>query len=392
MSSFRIQRYLLRETLVPMSLGLAVFTLVLIMGRILKFVELVINKGVPLADILLLFASLLPTFLVLTLPLSFLLGIMAGLGRMSSDQEILALKAGGTSLYQITTPVICLGLLVSLVTAGLTTVVKPASEDFFRRQLFQIASSRANIGIQPQIFNDEFEGLVLYANEVDERTARMQGVFISDERKDAVPAIILADNGRVLSNQDTMSLTLHLENGTIHRQRSISDKAFHVIGFTTYDLNLDLGNASLSSDEPRKNKKTMSILELFRAIHADTAPISSKSSELTAEFHWRLALPFAPLLFALLGVPLGIQPVRSGRGSGFALGLLVFLAYYMLLSLASTLVVETGMPGAVLWIPNMIFLIAGIVVLKSAAREKPLPLQETCRHWTDRVIRRLRKS
>jgi lipopolysaccharide export system permease protein len=64
----------------------------------------------------------------------------------------------------------------------------------------------------------------------------------------------------------------------------------------------------------------------------------------------------------------------------------------MLLSLASTLVVETGMPGAVLWIPNMIFLIAGIVVLKSAAREKPLPLQETCRHWTDSVIRRLRKS
>jgi lipopolysaccharide export system permease protein len=375
-----------------MALGLAVFTLVLIMGRLLKLVEMVVNKGVPVADILLLFASLLPTFLVLTLPLSFLLGTMAGLGRMSSDQEILALKAGGTSLYQITVPVICLGLVVSIATACLTMFVKPASEDFFRRQLFQIASSRANVGIQPQIFNDEFEGIILYANEVDERSGRMQGVFISDERQNTMPAIILADTGRILSNQDTLTLTLHLENGTIHRQRGISDKAFHVIGFTRYDLNLDLGQAALSADQPRKNKKTMSIRELLRAIQTGPEMSPSKYRELVAEFHQRLALPVAPLLFALLGVPLGIQPVRSGRGSGFAIGLLVFLGYYMLLSLASTLVVEGGLPGPVLWIPNLIFLAAGILVLKAAAKEKPLPLLGTFRQWFGLIVRRLRKS
>ncbi len=391
MSSLRIYRYLLRETLVPMFLGLAIFTLVLLMGRILKLVEMVINKGVPFMDILILFASLLPSLLVLTLPLSFLLGVMAGLGRMSSDQEVLALKASGTSLYQITVPVAILGLGVGVLTACLTMVIKPASDELFRKQLFQIASSRANIGIQPQIFNDEFNNVVLYANDVDERSGQMHGVFISDERPNSLPAIILADSGRILSNQDTLTLTLHLKNGTIHRQRSGSASAFHIIGFTQYDLNLNLGQTSIEADQPRKNKKTMSITELYRSIHSPDTTLGSKMNELIAEFHWRMALPLAPILFALLGVPLGIQPVRSGRGSGFAVGLLIFLAYYVLMSIASTLVVEGNMPGLLMWAPNLIFLMAGFMILKAAALEKPLPLTDTFRMWTDKLFRLLRK-
>lgn len=392
MANLRIYRYLLRETLVPMLLGLAVFTLVLLMGRILKLVEMVINKGVPFMDILVLFASLLPSLLVLTLPLSFLLGVMAGLGRMSTDQEVLALKSSGISLYQITVPIAILGLVVGALTACLTMVIKPASEDLFHKQLFNIASSRANVGIQPQLFNDEFNGVVFYANDVDERSGQMRGVFISDERPNSLPAIILADSGRVLSNQDTLTLTLHLENGTIQRQRGGPTSAFHVIGFTQYDLNLNLGQASMESDLPRKNKKTMSITELYHAIRSSDATRGSKINELIAEFHWRLALPLAPLLFALLGVPLGIQPVRSGRGSGFAIGLLIFLAYYVLLSVSSTMVVEGNMPALLIWAPNLIFLMAGVTILKTAALEKPLPLTETFRTWMDKLLHLLRKK
>ena len=392
MSRLRIYRYLLRETLVPMSLGLAVFTLVLLMGRILKLVEMVINKGVPFMDILILFASLLPSLLVLTLPLSFLLGVMAGLGRMSTDQEVLALKSSGISLYQITVPIAVLGLGVGILTACLTMVVKPASEELFRKQLFQIASSQANIGIEPQLFNDEFKGVVLYANDVDERSGQMRGVFISDERPNSLPAIILSDSGRILSNQDTLTLTLHLENGTIHRQRSGSTSAFHVIGFTQYDLNLNLGQASMEADQPRKNKKTMSITEIYRAIDTQDTTRGSKNNELIAEFHWRMALPLAPLLFTLLGTPLGIQPVRSGRGSGFAIGLLIFLAYYVLLSVAGTLVVEGNMPGLLMWAPNLIFLMAGVMLLKAAAREKPLPLTDTFCTGMIKLLRLVRKQ
>jgi lipopolysaccharide export system permease protein len=84
--------------------------------------------------------------------------------------------------------------------------------------------------------------------------------------------------------------------------------------------------------------------------------------------------------------------VRSGRGSGFAIGLLIFLAYYVLLSVAGTLVVEGNMPGLLLWAPNLIFLMAGVVLLKAAAKEKPLPLTDTFRTGMVKLLRLVRKQ
>jgi lipopolysaccharide export system permease protein len=371
MSRHRIHRYLLRETLIPMFLGLAIFTLVLLMGRLLKLVELVINKGVPLQDILWLFACLLPTFLVITLPLSFLLGVMMAFGRLSSDREILAMKASGISLRQMAVPILVFGLATSLATAALTLVVKPASESAFRQQLFRITTSRASIGIQAQVFNDEFEGLVLYTERLDERSGVMDGVFIYDEQQKPA-SFILARRGRVLSDPDALALTLRLENGTIHRQqRQGAQENFQVIGFSSYDLNLDLGRQAEADTRTRKSRKEMSLTELRRAMAgADNA---TRLNRLRGEYHWRMTLPVAPLLFALLGVPLGIQPLRSGRGGGFAIGLMVFLVYYALLSLTNTLVVESGLPGTVMWLPNILFLLGGLVLLQAANREIPLP-------------------
>jgi lipopolysaccharide export system permease protein len=115
----------------------------------------------------------------------------------------------------------------------------------------------------------------------------------------------------------------------------------------------------------------MSLTELRRAMAgADNA---TRLNRLRGEYHWRMTLPVAPLLFALLGVPLGIQPLRSGRGGGFAIGLMVFLAYYALLSLTTTLVVESGLPGAVMWLPNGLFLLGGLALLWAANREILLP-------------------
>ncbi|MHB8713649.1 MAG: LptF/LptG family permease, partial [Trichloromonadaceae bacterium] len=236
MSTTRIHRYIAREIAVPALLGLLIFTFVLLMGRILKLVELVVNKGVPLGEILQLFAYLMPAFLVITLPLAFLLGVLLGFGRLSADNEVVALRASGIPIYGMLRPVLLLAVVCSLITGWLTLYGEPAGQNAFRDQVFEIASSRANVGILPRVFNDEFDGLVLYAGDVDERQGEMRGVFISDERIGATPAVILASQGRVISDQEQRILTLRLENGTIHR-RPVDKKAdtYQVIGFTTYD-------------------------------------------------------------------------------------------------------------------------------------------------------------
>ncbi len=390
MSSRRIQRYLLAETAVPMAMGLVVFTFVLLMGRLLRLVELIITKGVPLAEIARLFLSLMPTFLVLTIPLAFLLGVMLGFGRLSADREILALKASGVSLYQITRPVVLLSLPACLLTAGMSLYLRPASEGFFRQQLFDIAASRASVALQAQVFNDDFPGLVLYANRIDEQTGTLREVFISDERHPKTPTIIVADSGRLVSDRSAQNLFLQLERGTMHRQPRGDEgetvfENYQVLNFRSHDIQIDMEEPSRTGQRRIRNKE-LAMDELHSAI-ADAAP--EDRQELLAELHTRMALPLAPLLFALLGVPLGIQPHRSGRGGNFAIALGVFLCYYLALSFGQTLVADAGWPALTLWLPNGLFLLAGCYLLHRAAIERPLLLLSTPLNALGRAVRRL---
>lgn len=373
MSAGRIHRYILKEITVPMKLGLVIFTFVLLMGRSLKLMELVINKGVPFGEIARLFLYLMPSFLVITIPLAFLLGILLGFGRLSSESEVIALKSSGVSLYTMLVPVLLVALVASGITAALTLVIEPRSNAAFRAQVFKIATSRASVGVKPMVFNDAFDGLTLYTSEIEDRSGRMKGVFISDERAGEAPAAIFAREGRIVSDPGALALTLRLEDGAIHRRLTgKKDGTYQIIDFSTYDINLGLGQNHGSAQKRPKKENELPVTELLAA-RAGAAPAEQKA--LTVGLHKRFILASAPLLFALIGVPLGIRSHRSGKGGGFALALAIFLVYYVLLSFGKTLAVEKGFPiVATLWAPNLLFLAGGLTLLRFHAQERQLPL------------------
>ncbi len=374
MSTYRIHRYIIREISIPILLSLLIFTFVLLMGRIPKLTELVVSKGVPTQEIVQLFGYLLPTFFSITVPLSFLLGILLAFGRFSSDSEFIALKASGISLYSLLRPVLALALLFTLLTAALTIVIEPACKTAFRGKIFQIASSRASVGIRPGVFNDDFDGLVLYSRSMDERRGIMQGVFISDEREGETPATIIARQGRFIPNPNNYSLTLRLTDGSIHRRPEQEKKTtYQIIGFSTYDVNLDLGQQLPQVQDRHRSRGEMSWTELELATAAADNP-RSKLNYLT-EKHKRIAVSFAPLVFALVGVPLGLQSNRSGKGAGFALALGISLVYYLLLSISSTLAGKGLLPVVpALWLPNCCFILGGSYFLHRTAIERPMNL------------------
>lgn len=366
-------------------MGIVIFTFVLLMGRTLRLVEMVVNKGVPLGEMLRLFLCLMPAFLVITLPLSFLLGTLLGFGRLSADGEIIALKSSGVSLYGLLRPALALALIFSGATFALTLWAEPAGNASFRTLLFQIASSRASVGIQPRVFNDEFDGLVLYADGVDDHTGLMEGLFISDERMDKAPATVTASRGRLISDPKALSLTLRLENGAIHRRPADARESYQTIHFASYDINLNMGQKLAANERPRKAKE-MSLAELLEA--ADREGATPRQRDLLAEVHRRFTLPLAPLLFALMAVPLGIQNQRSGRGGGFAVGLAVFLLYYIGHSFAETLAVEGGYPMGVLWVPTLLFLAVGVHLVRLSALERRVLLLDRIM-TAPRLLRRL---
>ncbi len=386
MSTMRINRYILREISGPALLSLLIFTFVLLMGRIPRLTELVINKGVPLTEIFRLFGYMLPTFLTITVPLSFLLAILLAFGRLSSDSEYIAMKACGISLYSLIRPVVILAVLFAVLTGFMTNYIEPASKAAFRSKLFSIASSAGTMEVTPGVFNDRFDGIVLLAQGIDEQKGLMQDLFISDEREGEIPATIVAREGRIITNPDNMSLTLRLKNGSIHRSSADHGQTtYQIIRFSTYDINLDIGG-QLTDKNRRISRSELSWNELQAALK--TAKNDKSKRRLEVELHERIVIAFAPLVLVLVGAPLGLQSQRSGKGAGFSLALIVFLVYYVLLSLAGTIAEKGIIPAAViLWLPNACFLAAGIFFLHRTATERPLEIFARLNRLTARLKR-----
>jgi len=382
MATPRISRYILKEITVPTFVAMVIFCFVIVMGRLLQFMELVVNKHVPILEILVLFAHLLPTFMIIIIPFSLFLGILVGFGRLSSDSEIIALKSGGISLYGLARPVILLGLIGTLLAGWLNFSVQPRGRYAFDQKIFRLANSQISASIRPGIFNSDFQDLVIYAATLDENSGEMHNVFISENRSGNSPVIIVASAGRIFSDPDTMRMTLHLDHGSIHR-RTLENgtENYQAARFGSYDLNLAMDQEDSAELKQPKKITRMTLVELKRAIDAQQEP-RERLSMLT-EFHKRLSLSLTPLVFALLGVPLGIQSTRSGKGGSFAKALGITVIYYILLTLART-VSQGGVipPFIAMWLPNLLALTAGTYLFRLHAQEKRL-------EWLERLTFRI---
>jgi lipopolysaccharide export system permease protein len=210
---------------------------------------------------------------------------------------------------------------------------------------------------------------VIYADGFDNKSRSMKGIIIHDERNPREPSTIFADSGMLLSDRRAHSIEFHLRNGSIHRPGEGPD-GYRLVGFQEYDLRVALK----SEPQQIKGVEEMTLYELQHPpSFYDIDPRLRRS--LLLEYHSRLALPFACLVFALLALPLGIQNKRSGKAAGFSLSIGVILLYYVTLSACKTLGDKGVLPPALAcWTPNLLFLMLGVYLLRKAAAEEPLPL------------------
>ncbi|MEN6464004.1 MAG: LPS export ABC transporter permease LptF [Syntrophaceae bacterium] len=360
-----LNTYIIKEISFPFSISLLILTFILLIGKILQLMELMVNKGVSFLAITKLILYLMPSFLIFTIPIALLISILTALGRLSADSEIVVMKASGVSLYQIVQPIIALSLAASLVTAALGMFVAPFSNHASKSLLFSIIQNKASVGIKEKVFNDDFSGLVIYAERIPTDGESMESVFIYDTRLTSEPSTILARRGKLYSNPQSMSVTLRLEDGSVHSVNA-SLAAYKKTAFKLYDIQLDM--AAVTAKPAGKSKVELSLRELARMRKTIDNP--KERRELTTEYHKKFAVPFACLIFGVLGVPLGITSRRSGKSRGFSVGIGVVLFYYVM-QLAGDALGETGRIPPVIgaWAPNMVFLAAALITFVMAAKE-----------------------
>lgn len=367
--------YLIAEILPPFFFGLLAFTFILIIARLLKLIELVVTRGVPLLQVGKLFSLILPTFLEMTVPMAFLLAIFLGLGRLSNDQELLAMKASGVSPQQILWPIALLGALIALVTLGLTLFVRPNANFALKKELYNIARSRLGTALREKVFNDDFPKILIYVEQIVPPGNTAQGVLIVDKRDKVREDIILGKVARITTDEETNTLGLRLFDGSIY-ERENNRTGFSQTRFNIYDFRIDVDDLMGQVRQREAGPKEMPLPALLDSIQAKQGA-GQKAIPERMELHQRVSFGFIPLIFCLLGVSLVLLPrsARANRSWGFMLCTFWLLVYYALLSLGKALGDKSVLhPILALWLPNVIVGGMGLHFLRHAQRESPLVL------------------
>lgn len=358
-----LRRYVLRELLGPCLTAFTIFTFVLVTGNLVKLADLLVNKGVPLWDVLKLFGLLIPSLLSHTVPMAILTGTLLAFGRLSSDQEITAMQASGVSLWSLAVPVAAAGLVASLCLVLVNDHLVPTSRFATRKVLEQIGIRNPAAYLEPGTFVKEFKPYVLFVYQMDGN--RLYKVRIYEPMEGRPTRTILAEHGEFIPLPDTKQVQFRLFQGTSDEPDARDPSRFYKLEFASYTMTLALGTGRDPSNL-RKKPKDMTYGELWEEIR-DLRAQGIDPTPLEAEAHRRVATAGSGLAFVLIGMPLAIRTRRAERSIGFAISLGLILIYYLLLLVAQSLAIQgLAPPGPVLWLPNVLLMGTGLWLLQRA--------------------------
>jgi len=365
-----ITKYILKEILTPFGITLTVFTLIFILGNLMQLIEMIVQKGVGVFNIVRLLGYTLPFLMVYIIPMSFFISILLGFLRLASDNEVTALKGSGLSFFQLLPPVLILSLSGTLLTGFAAMVAQPWGEHSLKNLLFQVAVVQAKVNLKERVFYNEFKELIFYIQKVH-GDGLLEDVFIYDQREKELPQTIIAKRGWLIPNPQERSLNLRLEDGHIYNV-SLNSKSAQTVFFKSYDLFLPLEQILSDQEKREKSETEMYLPELKEKIRR-TSPNEKKYYNYQIEYYKKFSLPFACLVLGLIAFPLGLQSKVAGRPWAVILGGAVFFIYYLFLSLAFSLGERGTLPPIIgLWLPNIIVGLIGIYLFRLTYLEKEL--------------------
>ncbi|MBN1277854.1 MAG: LPS export ABC transporter permease LptF [Deltaproteobacteria bacterium] len=366
-----LYKYLLNEIWPTFFVSFFVSIFIILAADMLSITELMVNHGVALWHVLCMVVYLLPDIISFALPAVSLIAVVIAFLRLSSDSEIIALKSCGISLYQMMPPVIAVSLAGFLFASVTGFIGVPWGNRSFKDLLFQIAQSKADLGIKERIFCEPFNNVIFYVNSFSSREKIMKDVFVVDRRDITSTNTIVAKEAGVFHDSEKQSIILRFVNGTILVVEK-DLKSARTIRFSSYDLNIGLKDimTSIASRQQKPNEMSLSALKEQLKKHPEG---SVRYNKVLLEMLERFSLPFAVFLMAVIGVPLGAQIKTRERTAGIGLSLGVFAVYYMFLAgtrnLSSAGIIS---PGIGVWIPVLFLLISFAFLFWRVANERSI--------------------
>lgn len=353
-----VHRYVLMEMVPAFLVCLLMLTSLFMVNKIFLMLDLVLNKKAPFLDTLILYLSVVPFILSLTIPMSMMVGTLLAFGRLSSDMEITAFKSSGVHLFHLIAPVLVVGFFMTVIMLYFNDRVLPAANFAKKKIQFKILQRQADISIRERIFVDQFEGYQFYIDRQN-RDGLYSDVKAFNRRSPQAPIqTTIAQTGRLVTDPTSYQVFFHLNNGIMSWDNS-NYHTYNRLYFDKYIIRLKLGNL-LAQGDVKKDYEEMTLSEISKNISQETD--LGRLHYMQTEYQNRLALPFSCLSLIWFCAPLGLW-VRSKGFMGFVLGLVMIFLYYLMYSLG-LLLSRNGSVNPVwgLWWANIVLALAGCVL------------------------------
>jgi LPS export ABC transporter permease LptG/LPS export ABC transporter permease LptF len=360
-----LDRYVGREVLSHALLGLFLFTFVFLVPQLVNLMELLVQHAASAGQTTLLLLCSLPPVLVFTLPMAVLIGVLIGLGRLSADSEIVALNASGVGLRRLLRPIGAIALATSALAFVMTLWIAPHSLRTLRSLEYRLRASQASFAVQPRVFDERFPHFILYVQDVSASGLRWRGILLAESNSSAGSKLTLAKDAIVVADAKQGKIDIHFDDASTHEMDPADPQHYELStsALLSTDLPLEAEGANLPAQLlTMAERGSLALLKVKRA----------ESRDARVEFQRRLALPSACLLFALLGVPVGVQPRRGGRAAGFVLTVVLISAYYILF-VTGIHFAQQGRASPLLgvWTANIITFLVAFFLLRRIEKIRP---------------------
>ncbi len=431
-----LDRYLIREIVPYTLLCLLLLTAIVFAHEASRFSEILVvstKNGLPMEALGRLLAALIPGIIVFTLPISLLVGILVGLGRMSGDSEIIALVAGGLSRTRLLRPVLALALLCTAAMLYITFVLLPDSVS----RLNHLKDNQAlvfqglNTQVKPRVFEESIPGRVLYVEDIDRSNDEWHNVFLvdlGDEKSEmriltassgflrqstqaTLPALYLkqvswhqvSDTRNIAANHDDddapekSSSQIAAKPASkadataakeVEKDRKRNRNQQYGSGYSE-EMTLGIVNTEPPAQSSEDEVTELDIREMQWSALLALTPLPNEARKWRAELHRRLVYPAACLVFAVLGLAFGIGKTRTGRSFGLLLGLAITVLYYLIALSGENAAISGKLPTWMgMWMANTLLLALGIISIYLQRQPGSDPLSLFTRLAYRRSLRR----
>ncbi len=361
--------YIVMELIFPLLLAMGIISSILLMDQVFQFIPFLQATNVEIVSILQMVLFSLPPSLMLATPVSMLIGVYVGISRISSDSELIVMRASGISISFLFKPVIFVAMAVAVFIMMLSFYLAPIGITKLERLKFNILKKQTKINLSVGKINNFFGQKLIYIFEKNED--QLKGLFIADWNEPKDHPIIEANNGNIRFDEKNKRVIFHLLDGKIHY--SPVDGNYRVIEFDQLDYNLappnierkDLPKRYRDENSEQKEKLDMELTveELIERIRRSPSD-STDYLEYTDELHGRIVTILSSICFAIFALPMGIYDPRNPKAGNIIYMITVLTLYFLIFANFRSMLVQGKVPPLSLYSP--LVLVIGIAAFKYA--------------------------